>query len=880
MVIGRDLELAEIRTALGSSRLVTLVGPGGVGKTTLATAIANEAPTDSVLFSALAPLVEVDLSEGIAGSLGFSSFDDMLGNVKRRGGLVVLDNCEHVLEDAARTADEILAASPLVRVLATSRERLDLEYEQVVSVHPLSTEGTPSPAARLLLNILAKRGIVVDDDPAVVDELCRRLDGLPLALELAAARMSALTAAEIITNLEPGLDLLSRTRPRGPERHQSLAATIAWSFDQLDDDAKSVLIAMSIPPGPCDMDMVIALAGRSANETWPIVSDLVERSLLVHEPLADRSWYRMLETIRSFVGGQSTAHVNQVASDRLIDHMADWADGMDVESATSDLLTPVRLEQAFRTLSWAIERTIERNDMTCCHRLVMPLWWMAEIGHQSESIDLIRRVIERWSDDNSEGTETCWGTLASVLLAAGARDDAYATATRAAEGSGIGAAYGERVLGQLYRGTGEWQAALDHLERSSSLARNCGQEALALEAGIHRALTIARSGDLDAAIVEHRELLVASKRYPLVHAWVSDFMAYVLLGVDPAESAAVSASTLADAERAGNGWLIASSNSSLAFAMLLDGRVDAAARYTINATEAYRSIRNRTDISLAFWAGAAVLAQWGHLEHARSAMAADHEYTNATVGGFETDLLQRIGPIPEVEDNTVPLEPSQLVRLLTAGLSASRPAVTGDPAESGASAGSTSQPNKLDPEKEPKSGHRFVLIGDSWEIEHDGLVILQRASKGLSDIATLLAAPNREIAALDMMGASVVSGDAGPLSDSDARLHYQERIRELQADIDEAENNADYARTQQASAEMDQLIEQLSSAYGLSGRNRTQGDPAERARSAVTARVRSAIKRIGESHPSLGEHLSMHITTGRFCSYSPPYDMEWITERP
>lgn len=147
----------------------------------------------------------------------------------------------------------------------------------------------------------------------------------------------------------------------------------------------------------------------------------------------------------------------------------------------------------------------------------------------------------------------------------------------------------------------------------------------------------------------------------------------------------------------------------------------------------------------------------------------------------------------------------------------------------------------------------------------------------MSDLARLLAAPGREIHSLELAGAGAEQSPTGELVDDIARRRYEQRIRELQGEIDEADAHNDHVRSVRAHAEFDSLVEHLSAALGLGGRGRRQGATAERARSAVTQRVRGTIKRIAAGHPELGRHLNASVVTGTFCSYSPERPVDWKT---
>jgi hypothetical protein len=150
-----------------------------------------------------------------------------------------------------------------------------------------------------------------------------------------------------------------------------------------------------------------------------------------------------------------------------------------------------------------------------------------------------------------------------------------------------------------------------------------------------------------------------------------------------------------------------------------------------------------------------------------------------------------------------------------------------------------------------------------------------RHLKGMADLAVLLGAPETEVHCLQLMGGADVGGDVGPALDDRARRDYQARIRDLQAEIDDATTGGDTERAAHAELELDALVTQLSEAFGLGGRTRVRGSATERARAAVTYRVRAAIRRIAEAHPELGRHLDNAVRTGTWCAYRPETDVVW-----
>ena len=316
-LVGREEEVAEIEAAVKSQRLVTLTGVGGVGKTRLALEVAarlaDEYPDGVWLFELAAVTDPAAVPDAVAAVLGITQqpgktvSESVAAALEGRVRLLVFDNCEHVLDAAADLIEAILAHSATVRILATSREGLGVPDEQVRPVRSLdAAAGIDSAAVSLFVEraqgIAPGFSMVDGDEAAAVTEICQRLDGIPLAIELAASRMASMTASEMRDRLDHRFRLLVGSR-RGLERHHTLRHAVAWSYDLLDDTEKSVLEQCSVFAGGFDLQSACAVAGSDDRDEYAILDvldALVRKSLLIADRSSGRTRFSMLETIRQF----------------------------------------------------------------------------------------------------------------------------------------------------------------------------------------------------------------------------------------------------------------------------------------------------------------------------------------------------------------------------------------------------------------------------------------------------------------------------------------------------------------------------------------------------------------------------------------------------
>lgn len=333
--VGRRRELTETRRLLASSRLLTLTGVGGVGKTRLAMRMAAEVRRtfpDGVWFVELAALHDPQLlPHTLANALELRQVSadpsaDLASYLEPQRLLVVLDNCEHLTDACAVLASKLLAAAPGLRILATSRHVLGVEGEQILSVPPLSVpdadrevlagDATHYESVTLFLDraaAVAPGFEIVDGNRAAVVELCRRLDGIPLAIELAAVWLRILSPAQILDRLDDRFRLLTSGRRAAPARQQALDATVGWSFDLCSPAEQLLWARLSVFSGGFDLEAAEEVCSGGEilrDDVLSLVAGLVNKSIVVRQQATDHTtaWYQMLETIR------------QYGAERLVEH--------------------------------------------------------------------------------------------------------------------------------------------------------------------------------------------------------------------------------------------------------------------------------------------------------------------------------------------------------------------------------------------------------------------------------------------------------------------------------------------------------------------------------------------------------------------------------
>lgn len=327
--IGRAVELAATLAALERARLVSVVGPGGVGKTRLSIDAACARADAHARGSVVVELARVADAVGVASTIAAAldlrpapgAEQAALAELGSLDALVVLDNCEHVIDAVVDLAPAMLAGGDRLRLLVTSREPLAIDGEHVVALAPLATDGVDAPAVELFRQRAAAVSVSSDGelDGRLVAQLVGRLDGLPLALEMAAARLRTMALAELLASIDRDLDVLASPRRDVEERHRTLRQLLAWSERLLDDESRAALRDLSVFAGPVRATDLPALV-RTAHPA-DTVARLADRSLVLTLPSSGGVRFGLLETVRSYGREQLRAAGDHEAAHR---RHAEW----------------------------------------------------------------------------------------------------------------------------------------------------------------------------------------------------------------------------------------------------------------------------------------------------------------------------------------------------------------------------------------------------------------------------------------------------------------------------------------------------------------------------------------------------------------------------
>ncbi len=834
-LVGRDHEIVAVAESVASLPLTTVTGPGGVGKTALALAVAAESSErfpDGVFVVWLAALRSADLvvgevaaQVGLQRSGGESTVHALTHWLADRDLLLVLDNCEHVVSAVAQLVDELTAQLPRLHVLATSREPLWVTDELNHRLAPLTVAGTDAGLAEIdscaAVRLFRERAGVMtptslDTDRAVglMGEICRRVDGLPLAIELAAAMVAGLDLQDISRHLDDLFDLLPRATRRADGAQRSLRATVEWSDALLSEDERRLLRRMAVFAGGFDLgaiNEVCASEGQSAAKVAGLTCRLVEKSLLLKDLATDQ--YQLLETIRQY-SAEQLALSGEL--DAIRDRHARYYLEIGLRESGATMMGPERphLEVLHRiedNTRVALERLL-KIDPEAALGLAASLnifWWTQ--GRLREGISWLERAREVAPHVPAELRAT---SLFCEAFLVGHDTDDWQAAARLLD-LGIDTISATRsdtdepplILGMLLCLRGECDVFND--DPTSALART--------EAGY-----------------------AIAARYP--GSWGQGFCAW----------------NVGNARRA-----IGDEDGALPMFMVCHdvgrthgyGIADMVACNDIGRTWEALGI---LDTARDFWERAlqirrdlgALRIGYVHGTMSTALLAVARVAANQGDVATATNLLREGLPLAEQmrEVDTARLM-ADLLRTISQAESTPRARMR------------------------PEDG--------IWHIEFNGTNLHVPDLKGLWHLRELVARPHQPVSALSLVGTpsdvARHSTDTGPMLDREALLQYRRRLAELDDEIDAAAMRGDTKRQAERQAEHDALIAELKRATGLGGRPRRSGSPTEKARLNVTRTIRHAITELAPRAPELAAHLDQSIVTGVSCCYEPAVDIAWTT---
>ena len=529
-IVGRERELAELDELVRRRRLVTLVGPGGAGKTTLAQQAARQMADELPDGTGIVRLADVSDAAAVVpamiravGAPASEPLDRSLVNhLAGQRALVVIDNAEHVRAAVRSITSRVLAVSDALHVLVTSRQPLAVSGEVVVSVPPLDREA----AAALFEERARDAGAPIpSEQQELALEVCDRLDRLPLAIEMAAARLRGLGLTDLAARLDERLQLL---RSGGEGRHETLAAVVRWSYDLLDAAGQSLLDQLSVFAGPFDLSAADAV--WDGEDVAGGVADLVDRSLVYRADTTGPARFRLFETVRAFAADRlASSEAYGACVDRFVGHHVELAKRVDEGlRGPEERVWAETLERHLPNLEAAHAHALQNEDVDAAVDLASSLHLFvyhrlrADVGTWAEvTLPLARRV-------GHPGTPAVAAVVALNRLHRGEFDGVEALLGDLPDDPV--ARHAHEILGDLHLYRGRFDASDEHFRHAERLARRAGDRFTALHSHMSQAMAIGYAGRVDEglALVDAVRRECAAARIGVVAAWC-DFTAAELL---------------------------------------------------------------------------------------------------------------------------------------------------------------------------------------------------------------------------------------------------------------------------------------------------------------------------------------------------------------
>ncbi|QCB98872.1 LuxR family transcriptional regulator [Arthrobacter sp. PAMC25564] len=558
--VGRRRELSEAKTRMAESRLVTLTGPGGVGKTRLSLELADrsrKAFRDGVWVVELASLEEeISLPSAVLSALSVPdqstrpAMEKLVDYLRERQILVVLDNCEHLLQAVAVLAAELLQEAPGLRILATSREPLGIAGERSCLIPPLATPSPLEPhtaeslgqfeAVSLLIDrarsIVPDFAVTAENSEAVV-QLCNSLDGIPLAIELAAVRLRSLSVTQIVERLERRFQLLTGGDRTGLPRQQTLRALIDWSCELCTPAEQLLWARLSVFPGTLDLESaenVCGFGGLDPLQIIDLMDRLVAKSVIFTERSGEQVRYRQLMTMREYGAELLSAHDDGYATlkrrqrdhylRRAADMVANWCGPGQTEALTAMKNDHSNLVSA---LEWSLHTPGELRAAAELASLLRYHWISG--GFLSAGRRRLDRILEQPGEPSRERGDALW-VAAWVSLIQGDREAAARYLDECQETANVLndpllAAHASHWRGLHQFFSGNLSEAITLYESAIAAHKKAGDTASALTALFQLALAQSCNGDVNLALSTCRESLELSSRHG--ERWTHAFSLWV-----------------------------------------------------------------------------------------------------------------------------------------------------------------------------------------------------------------------------------------------------------------------------------------------------------------------------------------------------------------
>ena len=804
-LFGRDSEIRDVMDSIASAPVTTLVGPGGVGKTALSIDVAAGCTKDfpdgvtvvwlASVRSAELVAAEVAVQLGLS-RLGGQSYEDALTTwLTERDVLLVIDNCEHVVSAVADLVDTLTLRLPRLRVLATSREPLWIDGEVTYRLAPLAANA----AVELFRERAGTRARDVDTERA--SEISRRVDGLPLAIELAAARVAGLDLEDIAKHLDDLFPLLPQTVRRADGVLRSLRATVEWSDALLKEDERRLLHRMAVFAGPFDLTAVkevCATDGQTAAQIADLTARLVEKSLLLklgertqHPGQATR--YQLLETLRQYgveqLSAAAEARWGALATRALLsthcpsscrgDHEWTGAAAPRGAPSPSERTCASRSRRSSRSTRAGLWQIVATLDMA---------WWIE--GKLREGINWVERALALAND-------------APVELRANAR-------------------FCEDFL--IAHDTDDWHAAAKPIDIGIELLERTGAQSHIL------AMLLCLRGECDVFNGDS-EAAVARTRRGLSMVRAFD-----------------------DAAIAG-GWPMGFCLWNAANAERVAGNIDAAVRIFDECAAVFEQHGSRIGMMCVWQPLGEIWQERAALEKSRhyweQALWARQEISASRIGyvhGSMQSSLFALARVANAQGDAATA--SKLLREALPFAEEMRDVATAQQIT-----GLLQHTSRA----EPTQSATLRPEGGVWRVEFNGQSIHVPDLKGLWHLRELLSRRREQVLALSLLASpseeAVPVGDAGPQVDREALRQYRRRLAELDEELDGAEAHHDFAKHAKRTAEREALVAEIKRATGLGGRPRRAGSPTEKARLNVTRTIRHAINYLSTTLPELAAHL-------------------------